>query len=129
MREAGNRGTQIGLNKLLGNSPYNTLLTSGNDDEELLNKGNQESEGALNEVVAPRQRNGQDAIRLITSSSSTQKVSNATKIRIVFKMWERRNWRNMSDHLIDPSDPSEIERVANQSLRKKIRPFDTIFAD
>ena len=68
MREAGNRDIQISSNKLLSNSLYNILLTSGNDDEELLNTGNQESECALNEAVAPRQRNEEDTIHLIASS-------------------------------------------------------------
>jgi len=71
MREAGNRGTQIGLNKLLSNSLYNTPLTSGNNDEGLQNKGNQEPEGALNKALAPRQRNEEDATRLTASSPST----------------------------------------------------------
>ena len=31
----------------------------------------------------------------------------------------------MSDHLVDPSDPSKIERVANKDMSKKIRPFNT----
>ena len=74
MREAGNRGAQIGLKKLLSNSLCNTLLTSGNDGEEVLNKGNQESECALSEAVAPRQRNGEDITRL-TASSLLKRVS------------------------------------------------------
>lgn len=125
MREAGNRGTQLGLDKLLSNSPYDALVTSGNDDEGLQNKGNQVPKGVLNETVAPRQQNEDDAIRLNASSQSTQEDSNTAKIRIVFKIWERGNWRDMSDHLVDPSDPSGIERVANNAIKKKIRPFDT----
>lgn len=31
----------------------------------------------------------------------------------------------MSNHLVDPSDPSETERVAKKSMRKDIRLFDT----
>lgn len=125
MREAGNRGTQLGLDKLLSNSLYDALVTSGNDDEGLQNEGNQVPKGVLNETVAPRQQNEDDATRLNESSQSTQEDSNTPKIRIIFKIWERGNWRDMSDHLVDPSDPSEIERVANNTIKKKIRPFDT----
>jgi len=63
MREAGNRGTQLGLDKHLSNSAYNTLLTSGNDGEGLQNKGNQVPEGASNGDVAPRQQNKEEATR------------------------------------------------------------------
>jgi len=68
MREPGDRGTQLGLDKLISNSPSNTPLISNNDDEELENGGNQESEDALKEVRASRQRNKEDAAHLIASS-------------------------------------------------------------
>ncbi len=91
MREAGNRGTQLGLDKLLSNSAYNTLLTSSNDGEGLQNKGNQVPEGASNGDIAPRQQNEEEATRLTAPSQSTQEDINTTKVRIVFKIWEKGN--------------------------------------
>lgn len=125
MREAGNRGTHLGLDKLLTNLPLDTIPTSGHDGEGFQDKGNQEPEGASNEDIAPRQQNEEDATGLTEPSQSIQENSNATKIRIVFKIWERGNWRDMSIHIVDPSDPSAIERVAKKNLRKNIRIFDT----
>ena len=122
MREPGNRGTHFELDKLLSNSPYNPLPTSGNDDEGLEKSGNQEPEGALDEAVAPVQRNA--ATHVTSPSQSTQEESN-TKVRIVFKIWQRGNWKDLSHHLVDPSDPSEVERMAKKNMRKKIRLFDT----
>lgn len=40
IRGAGNRSTQLGLDKLLTNSPYNTLLTSGHNGEGFQNEEN-----------------------------------------------------------------------------------------
>ncbi len=48
---------------------------------------------------------------------------NTTKVCIVFKVWEKGNWRDVLASLVDPSDPSNIERVANKFI-KKVRPFD-----
>jgi len=115
MREPGDRGTQLGLDKLISNSPSNTPLISSNDGEELENGGNQEPEDALNEVRAPRQRNKEDAAHLTAPSQSTKEDSNTTRVRINFKIWERGNWTELSEHLVDQSDPSEIDRVANKS--------------
>jgi hypothetical protein len=48
-----------------------------------------------------------------------------TKIRIKYKVRERGAWRMADSLLVDPSDPSEVERVAKKYMRKRIRLFDT----
>jgi hypothetical protein len=50
---------------------------------------------------------------------------NAAKIRINYKVRERGVWRTANSLLVDPSDPSEVERVAKKYMRKRIRLFDT----
>jgi len=46
-------------------------------------------------------------------------------IRITYKVWERSGWRTSHSLNVDPSDPSEVERVAVKYMRKRIRLFDT----
>ena len=48
-----------------------------------------------------------------------------TKIHIKYKIRERGAWRTADRLLVDPSDPSEVERVAKKYMRKRIRLFDT----
>ncbi|KAH6675916.1 hypothetical protein B0J14DRAFT_587589, partial [Halenospora varia] len=48
-------------------------------------------------------------------------------VRIEFKINERNVWRTDRSLLVDPSDPSEVERVAKKYMRKGIRPFDSSF--
>lgn len=62
----------------------NTLLTSGHDSKGSRNNGSQESEGASNEDVAPRQQN-EEAIGLTEPSQSIQKAapSNSSDLNIL----------------------------------------------
>ena len=46
-------------------------------------------------------------------------------IRITYKVRERDVWRIAHVLDVDPSDPSEVERVAVKYMRKHIRLFDT----
>ncbi len=46
-------------------------------------------------------------------------------IRITYKILERNVWRTFHSLDVDPSDPSEVERVAVKYMRKQIRLFDT----
>ncbi len=46
-------------------------------------------------------------------------------IRITYKFLERNIWRTSHSLDVDPSDPSEVERVAVKYMRKRIRLFDT----
>lgn len=46
-------------------------------------------------------------------------------ICIMYKVWERSGWRTSHSLDVDPSDPSEVERVAVKYMRKRIRLFDT----
>jgi hypothetical protein len=48
-------------------------------------------------------------------------------IRIEFKIYERDVWRTDRSLLVDPSELSEVERVARKYIREKLRPFDTSF--
>ena len=48
-----------------------------------------------------------------------------SKIRIEFKILDREVWMTERSLLVDPSEPSEVERVAKKYTRKGIRPFDT----
>jgi len=50
-----------------------------------------------------------------------------SNIRIEFKILEGEVWRTDRSLLVDPSEPSEVERVAKKYMRKGIRPFDTSF--
>ncbi|ELR03573.1 hypothetical protein GMDG_06231 [Pseudogymnoascus destructans 20631-21] len=50
-----------------------------------------------------------------------------SKIRIEFKILEGEVWMTERSLLVDPSEPSEVERVAKKYMRKGIRPFDTSF--
>ena len=54
-----------------------------------------------------------------------EKRSDNTKIRINFKFREEGFWKDASFLMIDPFDPSEVERVAKKKIREKIRLFDT----
>jgi hypothetical protein len=45
-------------------------------------------------------------------------------IRIAFNIRERRVWRTANSILVDPEDPSIIERIATKYMRKQIRLFD-----
>ena len=45
--------------------------------------------------------------------------------RITYYVWERGIWRISRTLDVDPSDPSEVERVAVKYMRKQIRLFDT----
>ena len=47
------------------------------------------------------------------------------KIQINYQVRERGVWRTADSLLVDPSDPSEVERVAKKYMRKRIRLFDT----
>jgi Protein of unknown function (DUF3723) len=46
-------------------------------------------------------------------------------VQIYFKIRERGVWRDVESLLIDPSDPSEVARVAKKNARKGLRTFDT----
>ena len=122
IREAGNRGTQLDLGKLLTHSQDNTLLISSDNGKGLREKENQEPEDASNQHIAPTQQMEED---ITSSTTPPQSTRNSTKVRIVFKIWESGHWRDNSDHLVDPSDTSEIKRVAKENMRKKIRLFDS----
>ncbi len=122
IREAGNRGTQLDLGKLLTHSEDNTLLISSDNGKGLREKENQEPEDASNQHIAPTQQMEED---ITSSTTPPQSTRNSTKVRIVFKIWESGHWRDNSDHLVDPSDTSEIKRVAKENMRKKIRLFDS----
>jgi hypothetical protein len=50
---------------------------------------------------------------------------NVAKIQIDYQVRERGVWRTADSLLVDPSDPSEVERVAKKYMRKRIRLFDT----
>jgi hypothetical protein len=43
----------------------------------------------------------------------------------MYKVQERGVWRTSRSLYVDPSDPSEVERVAVKYMRKGIRLFDT----
>ena len=49
------------------------------------------------------------------------------QVRIEFKILEGEVLRTDRSLLVDPSEPSEVERVAKKYMRKGIRPFDTLF--
>jgi hypothetical protein len=46
-------------------------------------------------------------------------------IRITYYVQERGVWRTSHTLDVDPSDPTEVERVAVKYMRKRIRLFDT----
>lgn len=46
-------------------------------------------------------------------------------IRITYKVRERGVWRTAHSLDVDPSNPSEVERVAVKYMRKRMRLFDT----
>jgi hypothetical protein len=54
-----------------------------------------------------------------------QRIPPSSTVRIEFKIHERGVWRTDRSLLVDPSDPSEVERVAKKFMRKGIRPFDS----
>ena len=60
-------------------------------------------------------------------TSSVKQVAETTRIRIDFKIREQGDgpWKTAHSLLVDPSDPSEIERVAIKYMRKEIRLFNT----
>ena len=47
------------------------------------------------------------------------------KVRVDFKIWERGLWRDVPPLKVDPTDPSEVERIAKKYMRKKIRTLNT----
>ena len=122
IREAGNRGTQLDLGKLLTHSQDNTLLISSDNGKGLREKENREPEDTSNQDIAPTQQMEED---ITSSTTPPQSTRNSTKVRIVFKIWESGHWKDNSDHLVDPSDTSEIKRVAKENMKKKIRLFDS----
>lgn len=50
---------------------------------------------------------------------------NTTKVRIKFKFLEEGIWKDFAFCNIDPFDLSEIERMAKEHMRQRVRPFDT----
>ncbi|OAF55374.1 hypothetical protein VC83_08336 [Pseudogymnoascus destructans] len=50
-----------------------------------------------------------------------------SKIRIEFKILDEEVWMTERSLLVDPSEPSEVERVTKKYMRKGMRPFDTSF--
>ncbi|OBT51890.1 hypothetical protein VE04_09288 [Pseudogymnoascus sp. 24MN13] len=50
-----------------------------------------------------------------------------SEVRIKFKILEGEVWRTDRSLLVNPFEPSEVERVAKKYMRKGIRPFDTSF--
>ena len=122
IREAGNRGTQLDLGKLLTHSQDNTLLISSDNGKGLREKENREPEDTSNQDIAPTQQMEED---ITSSTTPPQSTRNSTKVRIIFKIWESGHWRDNSDHLVDSSNTSEIKRVAKENMKKKIRLFDS----
>jgi hypothetical protein len=51
-----------------------------------------------------------------------------SKVRIEFKIHERDVWKTDRSLLVDPSELSEVERVAKKYMRKGFKPFDTSFS-
>ncbi|KIW35777.1 uncharacterized protein PV06_11881, partial [Exophiala oligosperma] len=47
------------------------------------------------------------------------------QVCIHFKIRENNIWRNVQSIWVDPSDPSEVMRVAKKNIRKGLRIFDT----
>jgi hypothetical protein len=54
-------------------------------------------------------------------------VPSPSEVRIEFKILEGEVWRTDRSLLVNPFEPSEVERVAKKYMRKGIRPFDTSF--
>ena len=50
---------------------------------------------------------------------------NVAKIQINYHVLKRGVWRAADSLLVDPSNPSEVERMAKKYMRKRIRLFDT----
>ena len=46
-------------------------------------------------------------------------------MRIEFKKFENGEWKRAHEVIVDPLEPSEVERVARKYLRKNIAIFDT----
>lgn len=60
-------------------------------------------------------------MRIKTTEQSESMPLNAEKVRIKFK---RRGWVSAHELLVDPSEPSEFQRVAEKYLRKGVGIFD-----
>jgi hypothetical protein len=63
-----------------------------------------------------------------TPERQLQIIPPPSQVRIEFKIRERDVWRTDRSLLVDPSEPSEVERVAKKYMRKGFRPFDTSFS-
>ena len=82
IREAGNRGTQLDLGKLLAHSQDNTPLISSENGRGLREKENQEPEDASNHDISPTQQTQEN---ITGSTTPPQSTRNFTEIRIISK--------------------------------------------
>lgn len=52
-------------------------------------------------------------------------ITDGIKVRVKFVLREGRNWVEQEDLSIDPSDPSQVERVAEEHTRNRRFLFNT----
>ncbi|KAI9770687.1 MAG: hypothetical protein M1839_003071 [Geoglossum umbratile] len=121
------RNTQLHLERHLPsrNEEHST------DTEQVPSPKNQEREEQAKETkvhtqdpqpaLQPEQSSTLAATNLAAASSSRS----TNTVRIDFKVRERGIWKDIPPFTVNLSDPSEVEYVAIENLRKGIRTFDT----
>lgn len=80
----------------------------------------------LSTQATQRQKQGQRQSHLSTQATQRQEAQKNIKTRIYFKRLDQTGrWRDKSVLTVDPSDPSEVMRMAKENMREKLMPFDT----
>ena len=128
-KEAHKRVTQIDLTKaMIDSRSLNSFTISHDDSKKLENKQVQDHEAvssaAVNQIQEV-QSYGQTQDMTEKAAKKRSRSSDNTTIRIKFKIYKEGVWNDSSAHDVDPSDPSCIERVAIEHIKREIRPFDT----
>ena len=113
------RGTQMDLERIIANGLANIpegLSPEGQADEN------------MDELVASyRDLVRTDDIDLTAPRQLGELQIINPDVRIEFKVQERGVWRTDRSLVVNPSEPSEVERVTKKYMRKRFRPFDTSF--
>jgi len=121
------RMTQIDLEKAINDSRNRDGLPTSADQRQETPPQGQTQETAENTTSAPIPTPDQDPKETLIDSAALARLArlDTTKVRIKFKILEEGIWKDISFRDVNPFDPSDVERVAKEYMRRGMRPSDT----
>ena len=118
--------TQIDLEKAINDSRNRDALPTFAEQRQETPQG-QTQETAENTTSAHISTSDQDPKGTLIDSVALARLArlDTIKVRIKFKILQEGIWKDISFRDVDPFDSSDVERVAKEYMRQRMRSFDT----